>query len=385
MAHDVVAKRPDWLEQPNASFVYEKGPSLHSFVGGRSGGVVTNHGEFCLRVRGDADGRLLRFLPLGWSRDDDDSACAVSGVFQRYDTSGEASSVGVLVKAQSACSQFEIVCVGPGDLVAGDNFLLKQKAGATLDVRFWLDLSGSYVPPGGYDATNVRVDVSAAESAVDVAYACEEAINTTKATLLMYANADAAGRVWVTNKNMGETTTDDPETVGTTTATKTRNGAGTVYPYNVNTSGYVLFYGTDTTNRFYLKKMSEQHLLNTFNVSAVHPSLFPRRNMWIGLKLTATKIGNDLRLRGYAMQDADNVSKMYIDPTWLQIFDVVHVNGSTTPSIQPISGVTQTTSALWHSPTPQLQGRCGFVTGHRQNSSQMLVSGVRVQRARGLL
>jgi len=44
-------------------------------------------------------------------------------------------------------------------------------------VTFWLDVGGAYVPPGGYNATNVRLNVSGATTANDVAVIGATAIN----------------------------------------------------------------------------------------------------------------------------------------------------------------------------------------------------------------
>lgn len=65
--------------------------------------------------------------------------------------------------------------------------------GANPVVRFHFDRSGTYVPGGGYNATNIRVDISAATDANDVATALSTAINSVGAGLAITADAPGAG------------------------------------------------------------------------------------------------------------------------------------------------------------------------------------------------
>jgi hypothetical protein len=64
--------------------------------------------------------------------------------------------------------------------------------GTNAAVRFHFDRSGAYTPGGGYNATNIRVDVSAAVTRNDVATAIRAAINGVGAGLAITAGAPPA-------------------------------------------------------------------------------------------------------------------------------------------------------------------------------------------------
>jgi hypothetical protein len=62
----------------------------------------------------------------------------------------------------SVAAQGQIVCVAKASLVDGDYFTL----GA---YKFWFDVGGAFTPDGGYNATNIRANVSGATTATSVA------------------------------------------------------------------------------------------------------------------------------------------------------------------------------------------------------------------------
>jgi hypothetical protein len=65
--------------------------------------------------------------------------------------------------------------VAQADLVDGESFVIPD--GITTPRRFWIDESGTYTPVGGYNATNIRLDLSAATTAEDCAQVFKTAIN----------------------------------------------------------------------------------------------------------------------------------------------------------------------------------------------------------------
>lgn len=64
--------------------------------------------------------------------------------------------------------------VGKHNLVDGETFVLND---GTTTVTFHFDVSGTYTPVGGYDATDIRVNVSSDTSADEVATTAKTAIN----------------------------------------------------------------------------------------------------------------------------------------------------------------------------------------------------------------
>lgn len=81
--------------------------------------------------------------------------------------------------------------VAKGSLNDGEAFVLDD--GTNAAVTFYFDVSGSYTPPGGYDATNVRVDVSGDTTVVEVAATAKAAINGVGSGLLITAGAIVTG------------------------------------------------------------------------------------------------------------------------------------------------------------------------------------------------
>lgn len=69
----------------------------------------------------------------------------------------------------------EIQFVAKADFVDGESFTLND--GFTPEVTFWIDQSGGYTPVGGYDATNIRLDLSAATTAEECAQVAVTAID----------------------------------------------------------------------------------------------------------------------------------------------------------------------------------------------------------------
>lgn len=70
--------------------------------------------------------------------------------------------------AAAAKATGTITCVSKAELVDGEKFVIDD---GTRVVTFWIDQTGGYTPIGGYDATNVRVNVfgcTDADSVVDV-------------------------------------------------------------------------------------------------------------------------------------------------------------------------------------------------------------------------
>lgn len=73
--------------------------------------------------------------------------------------------------AAAAKATGTITCVSKAELVDGEKFVIDD---GTRVVTFWIDQTGGYTPIGGYDATNVRLNVSGctdADSVVDVVVA----------------------------------------------------------------------------------------------------------------------------------------------------------------------------------------------------------------------
>jgi len=65
--------------------------------------------------------------------------------------------------------------VAKASLVDGETFVLDD--GTNPAVTFYFDVTGTYTPPGGYDAVNIQIDVSGDTSADDVAATAKTAIN----------------------------------------------------------------------------------------------------------------------------------------------------------------------------------------------------------------
>lgn len=89
--------------------------------------------------------------------------------------------------------------VAAADHVDGETFVLEDSAGVA--VTFHIDQTGTYTPGGGYDATNVRVDISGDTTAADVAGTAVTAING--ATLDITAGAAVGAVVPLTQDTAG--------------------------------------------------------------------------------------------------------------------------------------------------------------------------------------
>lgn len=85
-------------------------------------------------------------------------------------------------------AQGAIACVAKASLVDGDAFTLPT--GHT----FWFDVGGAYVPSSGYNATNVRLNVSGATTAESVAAIVKTGINASASTI-RGLTTDGAGKL----------------------------------------------------------------------------------------------------------------------------------------------------------------------------------------------
>ena len=68
--------------------------------------------------------------------------------------------------------------------------------GASTAVKFYIDQTGSYTPGGGYNATNVRLNISGATTANDVAVIAATAINAAALEVSSTA-ANGAGLIYL--------------------------------------------------------------------------------------------------------------------------------------------------------------------------------------------
>lgn len=92
-------------------------------------------------------------------------------------SSGEPTVFSVLVRlaklmkaeldGPALFAQGQIVCVAKASMTDGDKITINRPADD--DVDFWFDVTGAYTPDGGYDANNVRVNISGATTATSVA------------------------------------------------------------------------------------------------------------------------------------------------------------------------------------------------------------------------
>jgi hypothetical protein len=124
----------------------------------------------------------------------------------------ERGMMEVLTSAGGATATGLITTVAKADLIDGETVVLISAAGATITFHF--DVSGTYIPGGGYDASNIRVDVSSDTTADDVATTLAAAIDGTVFT----APAPAANILIVTQTAAG--------TDGNTTMVDTVANAG---------------------------------------------------------------------------------------------------------------------------------------------------------------
>lgn len=83
--------------------------------------------------------------------------------------------------------------VAKANLINGQTFVLND--GTNAAVTFHFNVSGTYTPTGGYDATNIEVDVSGDTTAGDVAITGKAAINGVVAGLLITGGAIVAAEL----------------------------------------------------------------------------------------------------------------------------------------------------------------------------------------------
>jgi hypothetical protein len=107
-----------------------------------------------------------------------------------------ATDVGPIAADAAAGS---ITAVAQANFVDGETFVLEDTEGVV--VTFHIDQSGTYTPGGGYNATNVRVDLSGDTTAADCAGTIQTAING--ATIAISAAAPVGAVVGVTQDNNG--------------------------------------------------------------------------------------------------------------------------------------------------------------------------------------
>ena len=87
------------------------------------------------------------------------------------------------------------------NIIDGEKFVLND--GTNPAVTFWFDQTGTYTPPGGYDSTNIRVNISGDTTADQVALTAKTAINGVGSDLHITAGAIAAGKLNIENDNFG--------------------------------------------------------------------------------------------------------------------------------------------------------------------------------------
>lgn len=85
---------------------------------------------------------------------------------------------------QGAKADGGITCVPKADLIDGEQFVIDD--GINLAVTFWFNQTGGYTPGGGYDDTNIEVDISGDTTDSEVAITVAAAINGAP-TLNIYA------------------------------------------------------------------------------------------------------------------------------------------------------------------------------------------------------
>lgn len=88
--------------------------------------------------------------------------------------------------------------LGIADHVNGETFVLEDTEGVV--VTFYYDVSGAYTPGGGYNATNVRMDISGETTPTEVAVVVRTAIN---AAAIAITASGAAANIVLTQDNTG--------------------------------------------------------------------------------------------------------------------------------------------------------------------------------------
>ncbi|KKM81514.1 hypothetical protein LCGC14_1329060 [marine sediment metagenome] len=91
--------------------------------------------------------------------------------------------------------------VAKASLVDGEKFVLDD--GTNSAVTFWFNQTGGYTPSGGYDATNIEVDISGDTTAGDVAITAKAAINGVTTGLLITGGAIVAADLSLENDGFG--------------------------------------------------------------------------------------------------------------------------------------------------------------------------------------
>jgi len=120
--------------------------------------------------------------------------------------------------------------IAKANLVDGETFVLDD--GANPAVTFWINQSGTYTPSGGYDDTNIEVDISGDTTAGEVAITGKAAINGITTGLLITGGTITAAELALENDNFG--------TAGNQAITETVTDAGfTVSGMSGGTDGIV--------------------------------------------------------------------------------------------------------------------------------------------------
>jgi len=93
-----------------------------------------------------------------------------------------------------------INCIIQSWMGDGDYFTLDD--GTNPAVNFWFNVTGIYTPPGGYNSTNIEVDISGDTTSSEVATTVRTAINGVGASLLITASG-SGNVVTLTHDNFG--------------------------------------------------------------------------------------------------------------------------------------------------------------------------------------
>lgn len=91
--------------------------------------------------------------------------------------------------------------VAKADHVDGETFVLDD--GSNPAVTFHIDKSGTYTPGGGYDDTNVQVDISGDTTVDEVAATAKTAINGATTLDVTAGAVDSGGLLWLENDTGG--------------------------------------------------------------------------------------------------------------------------------------------------------------------------------------
>ncbi len=91
--------------------------------------------------------------------------------------------------------------IAKASLIDGEKFVLDD--GTNPAVTFWFNETGTYTPSGGYDATNIEINISGDTTAGDVAITAKAAINGVTTGLLITGGAIAAADLALENDGFG--------------------------------------------------------------------------------------------------------------------------------------------------------------------------------------